>query len=283
MIKRLIFFGCSMTMGHELADHELVDMDELELNRQKAKMSSMVKWHNDLLAKTKLTEEQYCDLCREKAWPKLLSDSLGLESINFAIPGGCIEYSYAQFLKIYELTGRQFLNPKTDLIVVGVSTQERFIHFERHDKMYSRVLSQVDSPERIFYEHYNDYKIMWNYYNTLWMFKKTCEEIGFKIIFLPIVKYERIDITLPIWHHYFSNTRFEDWDLMPAIKNKWQYIAKDFVSKHSLADTCLELYINNDEHLVWTGFKHPANLSNQIFAKQLKPIFEQKLKEIKCD
>ena len=156
--KRLISFGCSFTSGAELIDHELLEISFDDCNKMKQKWFSDKKpmhyFEGYVSSTARITPKQYVEMGSKRSYASKLADKLGLEHVNYAIPGASVDH---MVLDLFREHYTQKINPQTDLVFLGITTPHRYLSFSpaQTGVPQSRVMSDRD-----FYDsdvHYNDY------------------------------------------------------------------------------------------------------------------------------
>jgi hypothetical protein len=261
--KRMIFFGCSFTAGHELIDHELLHVTFEECNLMKAahlrKKRPQSEFENFLMKRAEISDCQYIELSSKRSYAAKLAKKLGLEHVNYAEPGNAIEHSV---LKLFNAFYSGELNPETDLIFLGLTTPHRYLYFTERGIAISKVMGHLNySPEDL---HYNDYKIMQSYYLAMENFKNFCKVNSFDVILQPVLNKDFL-LTGVVQPEYelFSDID-ENWEYIPIFKN----ILID-VLKYSIdEDETLVSKYNPEKHGV-CGFKHPTEIAHKFFSEAL--------------
>lgn len=117
--NRIVFYGCSFTVGAELSDHELfpnLTREQVEKRKKKAGYNFYNGLDRELLRK----------LDNQKSWARWFADNVGLPWENRAKPGS----SMGQI--IFELENDIAFNfiQDSDLIIVGITSPERILSFD---------------------------------------------------------------------------------------------------------------------------------------------------------
>ncbi len=261
--KRMLFFGCSFTSGHELIDHEFLQVSFDECNRLKEehlkKNKSVGEFDQFVKSNANITNDQYNDLSSKRSYAAKLSRKLGLEHINYAEPGLATEHSV---LKLFDAFYSGQINPETDLIFLGLTTPHRYLFFTEDGLALTKVMGHLNySPEDL---HYNDYKIMQSYYFAVENFKNFCAFHSIDFIIQPIVN-KGLLLTGVVQPEY---------ELFMGIDDNWRYTS---LFKKMLVDS-LEYSIDENETLVSRykpsihgvcGFKHPTEIAHEFFSEAL--------------
>ena len=172
---RLISFGCSFTSGAELIDHEILGISFNECNKIKhqwlADKKPMPEFECYVAREGNMTLGEYVNVCSKRSYAAKLADKLGLEHVNYAIPGSAVDH---MVLDLFRGHYTQKINPETDLIFLGITTPHRYVCFspEKIGAALSRVISDHDFIDSDM--HYNDYKVMQTYLSALQNFKNFC-------------------------------------------------------------------------------------------------------------
>jgi hypothetical protein len=271
--KRLISFGCSFTSGAELIDHEILGISFDECNKMKhqwiADRKPMHKFEDYVSRVGKMTPEEYINVSSKRSYAAKLADKLGLEHVNYAVPGSAVDH---MTLDLFRGHYTKKLNPKTDLILLGVTTPHRYLSFfpEKTGVPVSRVMSDRDFIDSD--RHYNDYKVMQTYLFALQNFKNFCIVNNFDFYMQPVFPKELLFYNDPKSRHgnMFADMHF-DWQYLPTFKEIFQGILDLDYS----IDPTISLFTayNNQMHDLATpplcGFKHPPEIAHVLFAEEL--------------
>jgi hypothetical protein len=261
--KRMIFFGCSFTSGHELMDHDFLGISFDECNKLKEQhlleKKSVGKFDTYIKNVANIDNAQYNDMSSKKSYGAKLANKLELEHVNYAEPGLSMEHS---FLKLIHAFHSGEINPSTDLIFFGLTTPHRYMLFTEHGIPITKVMSDQNyAPEDL---HYNDYKIMQSYYFSLENFKNFCLTNSFDFILQPVVN-KGLLLTGMVKPEY---------EMFMDIQRDWKYLP--MFTK--MLENSLEYCIDQDETLVSRynpkihgvcGFKHPTEIAHEYFAEEL--------------
>lgn len=259
--KRLISFGCSFTSGAELIDHELLGISFDDCNKMKQKWFSdkkpMHEFEDYVMRTANITSQKYVEMSSKRSYASKLSDKLGLEHVNYAIPGASVDH---MVLDLFRGHYTQKINAKTDLIFLGITTPHRYLSFspERTGAPLSRVMSDRD-----FYDadmHYNDYKVMQTFFFALQNFKNFCSINNFDFYIQPI----------PTTELLFYNTVNPKTNMFADIYYDWEYLLTferifQEILEHAV-DVNLKLHSPNS---VLCGFKHPPESAHERFSNEL--------------
>jgi hypothetical protein len=268
---RLISFGCSFTAGSELIDHEVLGISFDECNKMKhqwiADRKPMHKFEDYVSRAGKMTLEEYINFSSKRSYAAKLADKLGLEHVNYAIPGSAVDH---MVLDLFRGHYTKKLNPETDLIFLGMTTPHRYLSFspEKTGVPVSRVMSDRDFEDSDM--HYNDYKVMQTYLFALQNFKNFCIVNNFYFYMQPSFPKELLFYNDPKSRHgnMFADM-YVDWQYLPTFKEIFQGILDYSI------DPAISLFTayNNQMHDLVTpplcGFKHPPEIAHVLFAEAL--------------
>lgn len=252
--KRMIFFGCSFTSGHEIIDHELlgVSFDQCNLMKQQhlAKKRSVGEFDTFIKHSANITNDEYNERSSKRSYAAKLANRLGLEHVNYAEPGLSIEHSV---LKLFDAFYSGKIDPVTDIIFLGLTTPHRYLYFTKYGIPITKVMGHLNyTPEDL---HYNDYKIMQSYYFSVENFKNFCNLHAFDFILQPIVNKGLL----------LTGVVKPEYEMFMSIDSNWKYLE---MFKQMLYDS-LKYSIDENETLVSKyrpeihgvcGFKHPPKL-----------------------
>lgn len=261
--KRMVFFGCSFTSGHELLDHELLGISFDECNKLKKQhlleKKSVGKFDSYIKTVANIDNDQYNDMSSKKSYGAKLANKLNLEHVNYAEPGLSMEHSF--FKLIYAFHSGE-INPSTDLIFLGLTTPHRYMLFTDQGIPITKVMSEHNyTPEDL---HYTDHKIMQSYYCALENFKNFCLTNSFDFILQPVVNKGLLltGIVKPEYEMFMNIQR--DWKYLPMftkmLENSLQYCIDE--------DETLASKYSPEKHGV-CGFKHPTEIAHEYFAEEL--------------
>lgn len=267
---RLIAFGCSFTSGSELIDHELLGISFDDCNKMKQKWWSDKKtMHHfeDYVAYTaKITPAEYVEMSSKRSYAYRLADKLGLEHINYAIPGASVDH---MVLDLFRGHYTQKINPKTDLVFLGITTPHRYLSFSpaQTGASHSRVMSDREVYDSDM--HYNDYKVMQTFFFALQNFKNFCITNNYDFYMQPI----------PVTDLLFYNTSNPKSNVFTDIYYDWQYLPTFERIFREILDCAVDVNLSLHFPMNYTpcGFKHPPASAHERFSKELydKIIAEQ--------
>jgi hypothetical protein len=144
-IKRVVFYGCSFTVGSELSDYELFpDLTEAEVDALKLKKGFSVYDNFD--------RSTIDSMDHQKSWARWCADELGLSWENRAKLGSSLGEN------VFNLE-RDIINGSiedTDLIIVGLTSNNRILKISPHGHPESLIFTENDSrwPNKKFMEDY---------------------------------------------------------------------------------------------------------------------------------
>ena len=261
--KRLVSFGCSFTAGSELIDHELLGISFDECNKIKrqwtADKKTINKFEEYVIKQSGITILEYVKMSSKRSYAAKLADKLGLEHVNYAIPGAAVDH---MVLDLFRGHYTQKINPETDLIFLGITSPHRYVSFspEKTGVPHSRVMSDIFIEDADV--HYNDYKVMQTYFFALQNFKNFCIANNFDL-YMQLIHEKHLlfnDVTDSSCGLMFRDI-YHDWQYLPTFKKIFEEIMRYTV------DPNLSLfYCKNDDPC---GFLHPSEKSHVDFAEKL--------------
>jgi hypothetical protein len=261
--KRIISFGCSFTSGAELIDHELLGISFDDCNKMKHKWTSdkipMHEFEDYVTRNANLTSKQYINMCSKRSYVYKLADKLGLEHVNYAVPGSAVDH---MVLNLFQAYHTQQINPETDIIFLGITTPHRYLTFspERTGAALSRVMDYYHVQDSDM--HYNDYKIMQTYFFALQNFKNFCIANNFDFYLQPVppIKLLFYNDTDPKTGNMFADIN-SAWSFLPIFKKLFEDIMQYSVSSN------LSLFSGHDR--TFCGFMHPTETAHERFSQEL--------------
>lgn len=267
-IKRLIVFGCSYCTGEEILYHELGhDFDQLHKSTAddpRIFFDSIEK--NNLESKLKAIQKKQFDL----AWPKKLSDSLGIECLNFAESGNSMQKMLWQFLDQYQKGNIK----ESDLIIFGQTKAERGLYFRENPMSFqiatangpglNKILGISDSGgitevidknlDKAIMSWFNDDRMYWDYLmvlNCLSFWKQQ-----FNLFVVPAMSLNQLEI------------KNYNQDLFNSILNN--FVESDLY----LTDRGLDYYKKSDaDYLPWG---HPKEIIHNQYADHLRELLHDR-------
>lgn len=265
--KRMVFFGCSFTVGSELIDHELLGISFEECNKLKSKWladkKSIDKFEKYIVETTGIPPEQIANISSRRSYAAKLSRKLGLEHVNLAVAGSAVDHSVLNLFAAYH-NGQ--LNPETDIIFLGITSPHRYLSFAPNLKgiPVSRVMGYTHIQDADM--HYNDYKVMQTYIFALENFKNFCIAKKFDFYMQPLLHKNL--------HFYTEDDPLND-NIFADISSEWGYLP----AFRKLYDGILEYSVNPNISMFATtyditkhglcGFKHPTEKGHELFAEVL--------------
>jgi len=263
--KRLISFGCSFTTGAELIDHEILGISFDECNKMKhqwiADKKQISEFENAVAREGKMTSEEYINASSKRSYAAKLATKLGLEHVNYAVPGSAADH---MVLDLFRGHYTEKLNPKADLILIGMTMPHRYLCF-KPEKMgipVSRVLSERDFISSD--SHYNDYKVMQTYLFALQNFKNFCIVNNYDFYVQPIMPKEL---------HFYNDPKSKHNNIFPDMHDNWQYLLTFNKLFQELLDFSIDanisLFARSNEYGIQCGFKHPPEKAHVFFAEAL--------------
>jgi hypothetical protein len=171
--KRIISYGCSFTAGSELTDHEYLGITEEELAAC-ARRNKYIGSH-EILQHFSVTVElraQILESNRTKSWPNYIAKKYNIPLLNQGIPGSSL--SHASYCLLRDLHDN-IIEP-TDLILIGITSPNRWFQFTRNGKTFYGVMNGGWSrlPHSRVTEKYREEleKNWFNMYNVLYTHHK---------------------------------------------------------------------------------------------------------------
>jgi hypothetical protein len=253
---RLVSFGCSFTSGHELIDHELLNITFEQCNELKQRAGSILEFDNYMQEKTGMTLKEIAKLSAKRTYAAKLSNKLNLKYKTYAWHGHGLEHNVLTFLQALH-NGE--LNPETDLLFFGLTTPQRYLHFGGAGNDLTRVISdQVNTIDL----YYNSYKIMQTYGYALKLIIASCKETNFDFIMQPIVdtSFMRYDRE----RNNFYSDMIEFWEFMPIFDGILEEALTYSIDPESNLHKFNWLVDNR-----LCGFKHPIEEVHEFFAEHL--------------
>lgn len=165
--KRIISYGCSLTAGSELTDHEFMGITEDEL-------FEYVKKHkftgsHDLFRVFNLSPNTIKEILAKnasKSWPNYVAKHFGVDILNRAIPGSSLgEATYNILKDLYD--GR--INDD-DLVLVGITSPSRWFQFDEKGEKFGGVFGWMPISEystQLEMNWANPYNIVYSHYKEI--------------------------------------------------------------------------------------------------------------------
>lgn len=254
--KRLVSFGCSFTSGHEIIDHELLNISFDECNSLKKKIGSISKFDLYMEKTTGKSLRQLSDISSKRAYAAKLSDRLDLEYKSYAWHGHALEHSVLLFLQALH---KGELNSQTDLLFFGLTSPQRYLHFGSDGRDLTRV---IYSPFNNIDMFYNSYKIMQTYGFSLQQIIATCKERKFDFILQPVVPLNFMKYDSKV-HNYYVDM-IGGWEFMPVFDE----ILSESLKYSIDAEADLHDFIDPDIHKD-CQYAHPCEEVHELFARHL--------------
>ena len=132
-ITRIVFYGCSFTVGSELSDCELMPLlskEEIDKLKIKEQYSFYERFDRNIITQ----------MDNKKSWARWLADELKLPWINRAKGGASM--GEIVFLIEQDLALGKIL--ETDMIVVGITSPERICTFQNYGTR-SYIMNDLDT------------------------------------------------------------------------------------------------------------------------------------------
>lgn len=254
--KRLVSFGCSFTSGHEIIDHELLNITFDECNSIKKKIGSITKFDEYLEKTTGKPATELSEISSNRAYAGKLAYKLNLSYKSYAWHGHALEHSVLLFLQAL-YNGE--LNPDTDLLFFGITTPQRYLHFGPDGRPLTRVI-RTDFTEIDVY--YNSYKIMQTYGFALNQIIGICKEANFDFVIQPVVITKLLRYMSGVDNYYSDMIRC--WEFMPLFE---KILEKSL--EHSIdANAHLHQFYDPSVHKT-CHYAHPCEEVHELFARQL--------------
>lgn len=261
--KNIAFFGCSFTSGHELIDHELLQVSFEECNDMKRKHIKSGKSFGEFDAFIKeragITNDQYNHLSSKRSYAGKLADKLGLNHKNYAEPGLSVEHSALKFFNAF-YSGE--LKPETDVIFFGLTTPHRYLYFTDDGLALTRVMSHLDFQDADVF--HTDYKIIQSYYFSVQNVMNFCIKHSFEFVIQPIVNWGLLypDIVSSNYERFLNLNR--NWQYLPMFRK----MLDEFLS-HSIDESLnlMSKYLRAAHGIC--GFNHPPEIAHDMFSEAL--------------
>lgn len=193
---RIVSYGCSLTAGSEMTDHDYIGITEDELaaiaKRNKYVGSHQIYQHFSIDRKSQM---EIVDNNRTKSWPNFVAKHYGILSLNRAIPGSSLAHATFRLLQDIQ---NNVIQP-TDLVVVGITSPNRWFQFTSSGEPYYGVFGvgwELLGGERsslayktelekywynlynIVYSHYKEIQFLTNLSETMNGQIKLCYALG---------------------------------------------------------------------------------------------------------
>jgi hypothetical protein len=261
--KRLISFGCSFTSGAELIDHEILGISFENCNKMKrqwiADKKQMIEFEHFVIHTGKTNWKEYINLCSKRSYAAKLATKLGLEHVNYALPGSAADH---MVLDLFREHYTEKLNSTTDLLLLGMTMPHRYLCFTEHGSPASRVLSERDFLTSD--AHYNDYKVMQTYLCALQNFKNFCIVNNYDFYIQPILPKDLL---------FYNDPKSKVRNIFPDMHFNWQYLLTFKKIFQELLDCSIDenisLFSRSEEYGMVCGFKHPPEQAHVFFTEAL--------------
>lgn len=175
-MKKIVAYGCSVTEGTELLDHEILNIPFEELRSWKLKEG--IKWlDNTINGKTiRSILENHSNINKESSWAGQLAKHLNLSFENRAVAGSSIS---STVLNIINDLADDKINANT-IVLVGLPTPYRVSYFK--DKKFIVQLPSDNTLKRkykdfFWQEIFNDDTLMHNYFKDILFLMKLSNNI----------------------------------------------------------------------------------------------------------
>jgi hypothetical protein len=139
---RIISYGCSFTAGSELTDHDIIGITEEELaacvRRNKYSGSHEIIQHfsNGTAEFTEL-RQKILESNRAKSWPNYIAQKYNIPLLNQAVPGSSL--SHTTYCILRDIHNN--ITQPTDLILVGITSPNRWFQFTHAGKQFYSVMN----------------------------------------------------------------------------------------------------------------------------------------------
>lgn len=254
--KRLVSFGCSFTSGHEIIDHELLNISFDECNAIKEKIGSIVKFDHYLEEKTGKSIRELSKISSRRAYAAKLASKLNLDYMTYAWHGHALEHSVLLFLNAL---CEKKLDPKTDLLFFGLTSPQRFLHFGPEGADLTRVIHE---PLNDIDLYYNSYKIMQTFGFSLQQIYTTCKSLNFDFIMQPVSPKHFMKYDEKVYNYYSDINR--GWKFLPLfdkiVDDSLEYSIDQDVNLHIFQDPKIHKRCQ---------FRHPIEEVHELFAEHL--------------
>lgn len=269
MIKRIVVFGCSYCTGEEILYHELGDEFDY-LHRSTADdprifFNKIEK--NNLSNSLKSIQKKQMHL----AWPKKLSDLLGVECLNLAESGNSMQKMLWQFLNLMHQGKIQ----KDDLVLFGQTKFERGLYFREFPMSFqvatangpglNKILGISDNGgvSEVMHENldqaimhwFNDDRLVWDFLMVLNCLSQWKNK--FNLFVVPAMSLNQSDLKS------YNRELFDS--LLKNFENSDLYLTKKGLDHFKQ---------NNNEYLPWG---HPKEIVHDRYAQHLKEVIDDRI------
>lgn len=259
--KRIVFYGCSFTVGSELSDLELFpNLTQAQID--KIKIKEGYSFYNAVDPVSRDT------LDNQKSWTRWFSDELGLPWENRASGGS----SMGQIIFNIEsdlITGRILDN---DLVIVGITSPDRLCRFTKLGPN-SLILNNLDVrwEDESFRNKFityiaSDGYILYNWYKDINYIDLLSNKLQGRLLqqFVWANMEEIFQFNTNSKPHYMIS------EYMTKIVNR--NVKFDSIIDKDLSFTTLNGWAPENKH----AFNHPKLKLHQAFGKQIAKTFKEK-------
>lgn len=256
--NRIVFYGCSFTVGSELSDRELYpELSVEEIRRLKVKKGYEFYHKFDDVARNKLDNP--------KAWPRWFCDELDIAWDNRAVGGsstGAMIFNIERDLSNGSIKD-------TDLIIVGITSPERICTFDKFGSR-SYILNDLDTSwDKNFKKEFSltiadDNYILFNWYKDI----KYLDLLSSRLNGRLFQQY--------VWATIEENSRFAHYNLADYMQTIITPSLKfDSIIDDNFSFSTLNTWAPENSEL----FHHPKIELQQEFGRRLAKKFIEKIKE----
>lgn len=214
-VNRIVAYGCSYTFGSELADDDFIE--NADEQKKKLGLTDFNKKYGHIIMSPDVISKQ-----QERAWPTLLANKLNVDVLNRSAGGTSLEHSLMRFRN--DLFNKKI--NRTDLVVLGITTLNRWLHIDpTKNNVVNFVSSVIDDNNplhRAMVAVYDDFLLYKNHLTHLEQF--SAEASNQKLVFLgfPMVPDFKI-----LYTNKIANNKLLDADYHNVLKCRTKRIMKD--------------------------------------------------------
>jgi len=165
--KRIISYGCSLTAGSELTDHEFLGITEDELFDLVKKRN--MKGSHEVFQFFKLTSMTHKQLLAKNAsvsWPNYVAQNFNVPLVNKAMPGTSLSHATYNILNDLHYNAIE----EDDLVLVGITSPSRWFQFTDKGEEFGGVFGFLGKDEyvkQLELEWANPYNLMYTHYKEI--------------------------------------------------------------------------------------------------------------------
>jgi len=264
--KRLVAYGCSNTMGEELADHLCLGISFDECNKLKKKYGSVTQFEQSTWNGKKIADHmvEYDVLTKnwQLSYPGVLANLLGLDYDIRAETGNSQCHIYWQLVHDFEL-GK--IEP-TDMLLIGCTLPPRYMIMQNNKGKLFTEGRTIPLAQELFPEEaksiavlYSDEKFVWEYYNNLWLTKTFAETHKLTLMIVPTTIWD-IDADHPDWIYK---------DIHPLLKKYCKKVWQTLKESVMVTDQGLENFFENPDKPNHAGWGHYPQHNHKAYAQHI--------------